>query len=198
MSRTFVFLFSIALLVCSGLAASESPSGSERANLIVQKKLTPAHEFFFAQDQNFTVQLNIFNVGNGPAYSVAVSDEWPAQYFELLDGEMTKKFEEIGAGQNASFNFNLKPNFNGVFPGFRARVEYQPTMDAQNVQFGYSTQMYNTSFLSSDLFNKITSSHCCEWTVFGVGTSAAVVGPLLYWLYIQFNFQNGLPKSKSS
>lgn len=35
----------------------------------------------FSPGTNFTVKLELINVGNAPVYDVAVDDPWPAEYF---------------------------------------------------------------------------------------------------------------------
>jgi len=211
---TLKVLVAISFILISLSLVSSSPAGlggsGERGWVVLHKQVTAGytHDFgdqhggkvgLFATNHNLTVSIQIFNVGNGPAYNVKVSDPWPltSSQFSLLSGSSSEEYEEILPGQNQTFNFSLVPSFSGELAGFPATVQYSPQLDNPNIQFGESNPMANMTIVSAELFDKITAKHFREWLIFLLGSGSLVVGPLVSYIWIQFNYQNGLPKAKS-
>ncbi len=105
---------SIVALCCVLCVDSES-GATGRAVLLVHKKLIgervflPASQFqlderqkemgveLFANGHNFTVEVNVYNVGDAAAYDVSVEDSWPEAQFTVLSGVKSAKYDTIAA-----------------------------------------------------------------------------------------------------
>jgi len=146
---------------------------------------------YFAFGKNFTVEINIFNVGDSNAFDVSVVDEWPNS-FAFVKGKNQAKFDHVLAGGREHFNFSVSPSFEGELEGFAAKVHYLPAENAQ-LQTGYSTSSRNITFLSAELYAKITAKHYREWAVFSGGLLLALLAPLFVYTQIQMEYTNGIP-----
>ena len=51
-------------------------------------------------------------------------------------------------------------------------------------QHAISTQMRDLLVRSNEDYIRITAKHNVEWSIFGLGTSAAVLGPLVAYVYV--------------
>jgi len=165
-----------------------------RGYLIVTKKIDTGAYRLVAKDTNFTVAVQITNIGDSSAYSVSVSDEWP-NGLNVIEGEASVHFDEIAAGNTTSYNYTVSPSLEGELSQSRARVEYQPSLDAQ-VQLALSTATQPITIIGAELFHKLTNTHTLEWGVFVAALVLSILGPFAYWYYIQQNYEQGIPKSK--
>jgi len=167
---------------------------SERANLLLQRRLVSPHANLYAQGHQFNVTLSVYNVGNGPAYSVKVIDEWPLSSFQLVSGSLSGDWAEIAAGAQQQFNFTLVPTVTGQLEDIRATVQYSPTLEASNQQKGFTTPIHNFNIISSQLYTKLTAKHVLEWLVFLSGLFLSVGIPVGLYLLQQSQTDNGIPK----
>ena len=177
---------SVALLLCTYAAAQEG-------NLIIHKVVessTPEFDHVFASGQNFTVSLQVHNVGQGSAYGVSVKDHWPEQTssgtdaFKLAGGSFEASWTEIAAGSKKIHNFSIVPLFEGRFDGSRAQGQYQSNPDGE-VRTVVSTSMRPMSVLGAASYAKTFSKRYGEWFVFYLGVVIAVFAPLFVWGTIQ-------------
>jgi hypothetical protein len=183
-----------ALLVLLALCSVAYVSAGDEAILILQKTIT--HEYnVVAPGINFTVSLDIYNVGKSAAYEVKLRDEWPPATFTLLEGKTQHEWNEIPAGGHEQVNLTLTPKLENIEqPGFRAQIQYQPTIDA-SPQFGLSTNMRNITSITTALFEKATAKHYREWTIFGVLSALTILAPLAYWHSLTQGHIDGIPAS---
>jgi len=188
LSLLFVFL-------CSVVLVFSAPTTVPTANLLVQKHVTADPFPFYGEGKNLTVQVNIFNVADGVAYEVSVSDPWPSS-FNILTGKTNAKFPEIPAGGKAELNLTLSPNFHGDFASFQAVVHYKPNENSDSNMIGYSNPVRNMTILTGELFEKLTAKHYREWALFSGLSLMTVLLPLFVWLKVQIDFPNGLPVTK--
>jgi len=189
MSRSGVLL---ALSVCLAFSVSLVMADSE-AILILQKTVHTEYNVV-APDVNYTIELEVFNVGDGVAYEVKVRDDWPATYFNILEGETTHSWNEIAAGAHESYNITMAAKQEGEVSGFRATVEYQPTLEGP-IQIGYSTAMRNLTIIPAHHYAKATAKHYQEWSVFAILSVGVVFGPLAYYYLLQTTHTDGIPNS---
>jgi len=180
-------------LLATALVASVSAADGD-AVLIVQKTLTSEHNLI-ARSKPVNVSIDVFNVGAGPAYDVALLDDWPNDKFPVTVGLKSAKWNEIAAGGRVQHNFTVEPRIDGEWQGFAAQISYHASVDAKEMQVGSSTPMRNVTVLSTDLFEKLTAKHIREWTVFWSVSSSLVLLPLFAYLWIQITHQHGIPKA---
>jgi hypothetical protein len=187
MRLIFVFLALIAL------AWSAAPP---TANLLVQKHISADPFIYIGEGRNFTSHVTVYNVGEGAAYDVVVSDPWPSN-FNVLEGKTTMKFEEIAAGGKVELNLTLSPAFNGEFESFPAVVQYKAT-EAQTVQDGSSNVVRDLVILSTEHFDKRTAKHYREWALFSGLSLLTILLPLFVWTKVQVDYPNGVPAKKKN
>lgn len=128
---TFNVLFAITMLATVSLAL-------DTAVLAIQKKLASR---VIAAGKETTVTIKIMNVGTGAAFDVRADDDWVAEYFQLVQGEMKAEFETIEAyvlfspshfrrGQTAEYSFTIVPKSTGTMIGFPAVISYKSSANA--------------------------------------------------------------------
>jgi hypothetical protein len=187
--RFFVsFLFFLCFL-CSLLLA-------DRGHLIVQKLMNSEFPGLYAVGEPMNISLSIYNVGDGPAFSIHVQDDWPSA-FEVTEGSTSGNYEELAAGAHLSHNFTLVPQSEGTLQSFSARISYQPIQDGPT-QYAISSPSRNFTVYPHYLYKRYTASHTFQWTVLYGGLAAVVLIPLAAYLNIYNNFEHGLPKAKTA
>jgi len=185
--------------VFSLLSAMAVAALAQEGNLIVHKKVDSEYEGVFAYGNNFTVSVDIYNVGNGAAYDVTVTDSWPestssgTDAFVLTEGTFSASWPEIAAGAKVTHNFTIVPKFEGRFDGSRATGQYQPTPDAE-AKVVISTSMTPMSVLSAEQYAKHFAKHYQEWAIFFICSSASVFVPGAVYAFLK---QSGIPAKKS-
>jgi len=184
-------LFAFALLV--SFCAAEPT-----ALLIVQKSITTP-ENVFAVGINFTVTLDIINIGDRSATDVQVTDPWPLQSFQVVEGTNEASWEEIPAGEKVSHSFTFQPNQDGVLSGFNAILKYTAVDDEEaEPQTGASSHMYQMTIYPRAAYDRYVAKHYEEWTIFLASAFSTVVLPFIYWIYIQHAYENGVPRSSKA
>jgi hypothetical protein len=120
--------------------AADDAKAAGVANLLVRKRLHAefAATGYLAEGQNFTVQIDVVNIGTGDAHEVKVTDGWSDQTFNIVDGETTKTWPQIKAGASETFNITLVPTREGEIRGFPATVQYKTSENGQP-QYGWSS-----------------------------------------------------------
>jgi len=206
MSRAALCLLALCAV---GVLAADTGRGS----LLVHKKLTGDRVFLppgqyqlderqkekgvelFANGRNFTVEVGIYNIGEGAAFDVTIEDAWPAAQFTVLDGVNKATFESIPAGGVRWLNQSLVATFDGEFAGFEATVSYKAgEKDAEAVN-AVSTPMRTITFLDEALFEKVTAKHTREWTLFSTIVILSVAVPALFYTLLQTQYREGVPRS---
>jgi hypothetical protein len=124
--------------------------------LIVNKKIENSYDQAMAASYNYTVDVDVFNVGDSIAYEVSASDDWPAENFEIVDGESSHVWDEIAAGEKVSYKYIVSPIGTGEVRGFRAEVEFQPEKDGEAVTV-FSNPMNSYKVYEKELFEQLTS-----------------------------------------
>ena len=183
-------------LSLSSVVASAVATG----NLLVHKQLVTDPPMVFSTGSNFTVKFDIHNVGDSPAYDIAINDPWPAttqegaEGFVLADGSMDFALEELRAGETKSWEFTMVPYFEGNFPGVRADITYLPSEDGELVR-SRSSDPGRIVVYSAENYLKHFATYTREWFVFYLLSGASVLVPFAGWLLIQVRSPNGVPSS---
>jgi len=171
-----------------------------RGRLLVQKTLKSggegsSHPNVFAKGTHFTVQLKVYNVGDSNAYEVKVADGWDSSFEIATGGSTSHAWEEIGGGANVTASYDLTPTGEGEFSAPPAVISYKPTSETSELQHGLSTSHLNITVFSAEEYARYTATHVIEWSVFGALFGAVVLAPLGVYIWIQQNYENGIPKS---
>jgi hypothetical protein len=162
------------VLACASLVAAQ---GS--ANLILYKKVHTENNYL-AVGQNATIELIVYNVGKGVATEISLRDNWNADNYTVVAGEIEAEYESLAPGEKISHNITLVPQGAGTQPGFRASVEYKRVEGGDTVT-GYSTPMYVYHILTPEQYARFTATKYLEWGIFVGGLAASIVVP--YFLY---------------
>jgi hypothetical protein len=187
---------SVLVALCFGVAAAQE------GNLIVRKSVQAEVEGVFATESNFTVNIDVYNIGDASAFDVSVTDVWPettssgTDAFKIVDGSSTATWETLGAGEHVQHTFTVVPMFEGRFDGSRATGQYQATPESES-KVVISTSMAPMTVLSQEQYIKYFAKHYQEWAIFGVLSSSTVLLPLLAYFSIQQSYSQGVPKEKS-
>eukprot|EP01102_Stenamoeba_stenopodia_P002732 TRINITY_DN12597_c0_g1_i1.p1 TRINITY_DN12597_c0_g1~~TRINITY_DN12597_c0_g1_i1.p1 ORF type:complete len:186 (-),score=35.34 TRINITY_DN12597_c0_g1_i1:38-595(-) len=183
----YKLLLVFALLFVSGCYAEEK----EGAFLLVTKSILH-HEIITNRDT--VVTLQIFNVGDSPAYDVKLRDNaWPEEHFTRVIGVTTANWDRIPAGANVSHSFIVKPNFVGDYEIHSAVVEYKKSPKGA-VQLGYSTSPGDITVLPRSDIERRKAPHLKEWAIFLVLSGIAIAPPLALWSSYQKKTRGGARK----
>jgi len=190
-----LFLSLAILLSTLSLIAADGESG--RGYLLLHKTLDNGIDIphLYAVGQPITVNITLYNIGEGAAYSINVNDQWPSGF--AVQGQSRASFQELAAGGRVSYNFTVTPSIAGDVEPLRAAAEYQSVIEGPVVS-ALSSPAFNVTVVSEEVFGKLTAKHVFEWILFTFVFGSAVILPLSLWLQIQTNYLHGLPKSAFS
>mmetsp|Transcript_2088 Transcript_2088/g.5149 ORF Transcript_2088/g.5149 Transcript_2088/m.5149 type:complete len:230 (-) Transcript_2088:194-883(-) len=108
----------------------------ERAFLLVKKSVV---EDAVVQGRNFTVRLELFNVGATSALNVKIEELPLPEQIQLLSGSLTGEIARIGSGGVATWEYVAASTSAGHFIAPPAEVTYQAEADADSIQSAKST-----------------------------------------------------------
>lgn len=91
------------------------------------------------------------------------------------------------AGSQASFNVTVRPRLYGIYESTRARIKYgSGTVEIEGVEpdfrNGYSTSLGRIKIISAAEYERSSSYHVKEWSVFALLYSLPTVLPFVLWL----------------
>ncbi|CAG9463921.1 unnamed protein product [Pedinophyceae sp. YPF-701] len=111
-------LLSVLLVALAGRALAD-----DGAFLIIDRA---AGDRFAVEGRNLTVEINVWNAGDGPALNVVVEDaSFTQPLFQIVGGEFTGNFETIGAGEKVTHSFTVVPQRTGQMKMAPAVARYQ-------------------------------------------------------------------------
>lgn len=176
---------------------------AQEGNLIIHKQIKATNDAgVFSTDKNFTVSIDVYNVGDGSAYEVSVTDNWPESTSSGTDAfkldpssSYSANWPEITAGGHVSYNITIMPIFEGRFEGSRAQGSYQPTLDG-DAKMVLSTSSAPMSVLAADQYAKYFAKHNQEWGIFYIGALSTILIPLFVYGSIQVSYKDGIPTKK--
>mmetsp|Transcript_10664 Transcript_10664/g.27706 ORF Transcript_10664/g.27706 Transcript_10664/m.27706 type:complete len:203 (+) Transcript_10664:24-632(+) len=75
--------------------------------------------------ESLEVQLRLFNKGDAPAFGLAIADtDWSTSKFELVKGKKEMTMDMLGANENVTHTYTLRPVFSGKHVPVPATVSY--------------------------------------------------------------------------
>ncbi|XP_067928217.1 translocon-associated protein subunit beta-like [Watersipora subatra] len=163
------------------------------ANLLVSKAVLNK---YLVQNKDITVEYNIYNVGDGPAFDVLLRDASFGQLaFKTISGLLEVRWEKIAAGANVSHAVVLQSVSAGYFNFTSADVTYKASENTETVQIGYSSAPGEGGIVSQQDFDRVFSPHMADWAVFALMTVPTLAFPYFLWLQSHKQY---LSKSKRS
>lgn len=145
-------LCGVLLFACIGAGSGEEPETDvediedvvepeeERAFLLIRKYI---EEKEVVTGKNYTLKIDLYNAGSGPALHVKLEDSQLTAPFETADGPTSATYERIAAGQTVSFSYNIVADRSpktGPFVRLQpAMAEYLPAENTATSQVVFST-----------------------------------------------------------
>jgi hypothetical protein len=137
-------------------------------------------------NNNLTVTLTIYNVGESAAYDVNVKDnDWPEGSFDTIEGENKANFDKIEPGTNVTFSYTVVPRSTGEIETVPAIVTFKPVQDADETETktARSNGLPKIPVLTQSEYDKRHDSHVDEWAIFFVLLSLPVGVPTVMYLF---------------
>merc|ERR1711871_278324 len=149
-------------------------------NILVYKSITSDA----VVDKDMVVSLQMFNVGDEPAYDVEVDDSngFDAKQFEAVSGEPSAKFESIEAGANVTHIYTLKPNQAEPFFSQPALIKYGAAAGDEDKQVTVSSNIGWVRVQTLAQWESTDSSYLwTQWVTYASMASIPVVLPAIMY-----------------
>ena len=137
-------------------------------------------------NNNLTVSITVYNVGEHAAYDVHVKDnDWPAGSFDTLEGETKATFDRIEAGSSVTFKYTIVPRATGEIQTLPAKITFKPAQDADetDVKVAYSNGLPKIPVLTQTEYDRRHDSHVDEWFIFLLLLALPVGAPATMYLF---------------
>jgi hypothetical protein len=112
-------------------------------------------------------------------YEIEIIDTWPADF--KVEGETRFSMYDLQPDQNNTFTLTVTPTKIATYNGWSAAVNYLNSMDSSTIP-GFSTQSDAIRIVDDATFDRLTSKRYTQWSFFGLGVVASIVGP--YYKYL--------------
>lgn len=126
-------LICIVLLASLSLAYATDSTEESRARLLVSKQILNK---YLVENRDVLVKYSVFNVGNGVATHVSLTDHgFPHEAFDLISGKLEATIDRIAPATNVSHVIVVRPKAHGYFNFTAAEVSYRPVESSPTVSF---------------------------------------------------------------
>lgn len=126
-------LICIVLLASLSLAYATDATEESRARLLVSKQILNK---YLVENRDVLVKYSVFNVGNGVATHVSLTDHgFPHEAFDLISGKLEATIDRIAPATNVSHVIVVRPKAHGYFNFTAAEVSYRPVESSPTVSF---------------------------------------------------------------
>ncbi|RMX58133.1 hypothetical protein pdam_00000167 [Pocillopora damicornis] len=178
----------LCLLIGALIGCALSAEGDSSARLLISKNILNQ---FVVEGKELTVHYSIYNVGNGPATSVSLSDNsFPADEFKVLHGLLSVKWKTIAPGSNVSHTIILEPLKSGTFNFTAAQVTYKASEDATDPQIAFSTAPGEGGIMPQNEYDRKHSPHLVDWGLFSLMSLPTILIPFLVWFRSHSKYEN--------
>eukprot|EP01119_Soliformovum_irregulare_P005489 TRINITY_DN17245_c0_g1_i1.p1 TRINITY_DN17245_c0_g1~~TRINITY_DN17245_c0_g1_i1.p1 ORF type:complete len:187 (+),score=42.74 TRINITY_DN17245_c0_g1_i1:51-611(+) len=180
--------FILCLLALIGVIAAEEP------NLIAFKELDGRDVI---HNTPFRINVTIYNVGEGAAFDVSVTDDsWVSSHFRLGGTNVTNaKFDRIPAASNVTYSYTVTPIEAGdVFTG-AAKILYRPGPKS-NFRIVRSSTLGLLPVETVAAAAKRTASHIVDYILFLVLAALAVLPAGYIYQQTELQIQSGRYRAK--
>mmetsp|Transcript_9210 Transcript_9210/g.15294 ORF Transcript_9210/g.15294 Transcript_9210/m.15294 type:complete len:202 (+) Transcript_9210:67-672(+) len=144
------------------------------------------------EGMDFFVNYQIINTGNAAASNIEVSDRYDPNSFETKnnineEGNVAFELEELAPGGQAVFNVTVRPKLFGIYESTRAKIKYgSGAVEMEGVEpdfrSGYSTSLGRIKIISAAEYERSTSYHLRDFSIFGMIYAIPTFLPFLLWL----------------
>lgn len=157
--------------------ADAAPSGSGK--LIVSKSFDSE---YVAEGLELTVDITLYNVGEGSAYEVSLKDDGSSSALKLIDGETSGSWGEIAAGENVKNSYKVKVVSSGTVDIDAATVSYKASPTASAVTAKSSVPLLSDgpgtgNILRADEYARNHADHKVQYLVLALIVGGLVVLP---------------------
>lgn len=124
-------IFFIVVLASLSLAFATETAEESRARLLVSKQILNK---YLVENRDILVKYSLFNVGNGVATHVSISDRgFPHEAFDLVSGKLEATIDRIPPSANVTHVVVVRPKAHGYFNFTAAEVSYRPVETSPTV-----------------------------------------------------------------
>lgn len=161
----------------------------EPASLVAHKQILSDFPSLLSIGAQFSVSIDVYNIGNGSAYEVEIKDQWPLESFDLVEGDMNVTLDVLEAGANYTLKFTLVPKQEGQLRSSYGIVSYKPLQSLPYPLYLLTSRPLDQSIFSADVYRKFTRSQTVRFVSLlnppssplnssSIGSSIGAVSPL--------------------
>ncbi|KAF2068540.1 hypothetical protein CYY_010134 [Polysphondylium violaceum] len=180
-------VFSLFLILCVSIAYCG------KAELLFHKKIVDSP----VVGKELPVQFVIYNVGSEPAYELEFDDkDFLTSDFEFVSGSSAGKWESLAPQSHVSQNITIIPKKAGIYTLTSTVLNYLSSQHEKEVSITTAASYSGMYVESLQDYDKRTSLHVKEWTLFVLFSLASVAFPFSIWAYYKVNYEHGIKKEK--
>ncbi|KYQ92001.1 translocon-associated protein subunit beta [Tieghemostelium lacteum] len=115
--------------------------------------------------------------------------------FEIISGSASGKWEQISANSHVSQNLTVIPKNQGIHPLTSTLLQYRKSQNEKEVTVTTAASYSGMYVESLYDYEKRTSKHVTEWSIFVLLCVASVGLPYSMIRYYKKNYEHGIKKN---
>jgi len=175
--------------------ATAMPLNAEEgsARLLLGKQI---HNKFLVEGMDIVVKYSLYNVGDGVATNVVVTDSgFRSEDFDVVSGVTQYKLERVPPQANSSHTLVVRPRKFGYFNFTAAEVSYVAAEGASAIS-GFSSDPGQAVIIAARDYERQFSAHLLDWLAFAVMTLPSLGIPFLLWWSSKSKYEGFAKKSE--
>jgi len=150
-------------------------------HLLARKEINDLQCTVLGVGRNATVNVYLFNAGDGSAYDVKIADSLPKR-FQLVEGSLTADLGEILAGETSTFSYQMKTNETQiVVRNVPAKITYRRNSEGAFFTANSSIPSTKTRVIASFEYARLVESHYIDFAIMFGLFCVSVPAPGLFW-----------------
>jgi len=182
----------VKFLVLAVVAAVPLNAEEGTARLLLGKQI---HNKYLVEGMDIVVKYSLFNVGDGVATDVQVTDNgFRDEDFEIVSGQTKYRLEAVPPATNSSHTLVVRPRKFGYFNFTAAEVTYNAAEGSSVV--GLSSDPGQAVIIAARDYERQFSAHLLDWLAFAVMTLPSLGIPFLLWFSSKSKYEALAKKSE--